>query len=424
MKVILNVFISIFFFIQVGYSQDDIQLDLFELPDVIFKEIETPEGYQSAYELKIKQPIDHNNPSNGHFYQRVWLSHKDYDSPTVLITNGYGADRNIVAEITQYLQANQISVEHRYFLESSPENMDYDYLSFEQVTADLHRINMLFKEIYSGKWIASGISKGGSTSILYRYFYPDDVDVTVPYVAPIKFSKEDSRIYDFLDNMGTEQCRTDIENYQKSLFNHSDELKERLTWYYKGKGLKFSYLTFDEAYEYAILEYPFSFWQYGHDCALIPDDNAGTDEQLSHFIDIVGMDLFSDRDMRAYGSHYYQAGTQMGYYGYEIDEFKELLKYLPTDKNPSAIFMPDKIERPFDGKLIKKVYEWALTADRMVYINGALDTWSAAAIPANDKVNSLYYFLEGKDHATARIRNMTESELVLLQSKMKEWLYD
>jgi hypothetical protein len=422
MKAIFNQLILVFLFVQLGISQDDIQHDLFELPDVIFKEIDTPENYHSAYELKIKQPIDHKNPGSGHFYQRVWLSHKDYGSPTVLITNGYGVSRNSVAEISHFLQANQISVEHRYFLESCPEEMDYDYLNFEQVTGDLHRINVMFKEIYKGKWIASGISKGGTTSIFYRYFYPEDVDVTVPYVAPVILSKEDTRIYEFFDKMGTKQCRNDIENYQKSLFNHSDELKEKLTWYYKGKGLEFSYLSFDEAYEYAVLEYPFSFWQYGHDCDLVPDKTTDIDQKLNHFIDIVGMDLFSDRDMEAYGSHYYQAGTQMGYYGYELDEFKDLIEYLPKDKNPSAVFMPEKLERPFDVSLTKKVYEWALTADQMVYINGALDTWSAAAIPANDKVNSLYYFLEGKDHATARISNMNEAELLMLQNKMKEWL--
>ena len=148
-------------------AQSGIQNQLFELADVIFKEIETPDNYESAYELKIKQPLDHNDPEKGFFYQRVWLSHIGFDNPTVMITNGYGAPGNRIEEISQYLQSNQISIEHRYFLESTPDNLDYDYLTFEQVTADLHRINSLVKNIYNGKWISSGISKGGTTTIFY-----------------------------------------------------------------------------------------------------------------------------------------------------------------------------------------------------------------------------------------------------------------
>ncbi len=403
-------------------GQSEIRNQLFEMPDVIFEEIQTPENYQSAYELKIKQPIDHDNPDEGFFYQRVWLSHAGFDNPTVMITNGYGAPNNRIAELSTYLQANQISIEHRYFLESSPDKLDYDYLTFEQVTADLHRINILFKEMYTSKWISSGISKGGTTTIFYRYFYPDDVDVSVPYVAPIILSKEDKRIYEFFDTIGTEECRSDIEEFQTEMFVNADDYKNKLKWFYKGKDLNFNYLSFDEAFELAVLEYPFSFWQYGHDCNGIPEKKNTDEEKLEHFIEIVGMDLFSDRDVARFGSHYYQAGTQMGYYGYELDDFSDYINYLPKDKNPSAVFMPDKIERPFDGKLTKQVYNWALTAEKMVYINGALDTWSAAAIPVNDKVNSLYYFMEGKDHGNARISNMTDEQLQLLKQKLIEWL--
>ena len=138
--------------------------------------------------MKIRQEIDHNDPSKGYFYQRAFLSHKGYDNPTAIITNGYGKPRNNITEVAELLEANQINVEHRYFLESSPDSLDYDYLNFEQITADLHKINQLFRKIYDGKWISTGISKGGTTTIFYRYFYPNDVDVSIPYVAPVNHS--------------------------------------------------------------------------------------------------------------------------------------------------------------------------------------------------------------------------------------------
>ena len=38
-------------------AQTHLEKELFGLPDVIFTKIETPEGYESAYKLMIKQPM-------------------------------------------------------------------------------------------------------------------------------------------------------------------------------------------------------------------------------------------------------------------------------------------------------------------------------------------------------------------------------
>ncbi len=72
------------------YSQtQNIEILLFNLPDVIFKKIETPDSFEIAYELKVRQPLDHFDPSKGFFYQKVFLSHKAFDRPTVINTAGY-----------------------------------------------------------------------------------------------------------------------------------------------------------------------------------------------------------------------------------------------------------------------------------------------------------------------------------------------
>lgn len=405
-----------------GRTQINIETALYELPDVIFKRIETTGNYSDCFELRIKQPLDHSDPDKGHFYQRVYLSHLDYNAPSLIVTNGYGRPSNNITELARLLGANQINVEHRYFLESSPDSLDYSYLSFEQLTADLHKINQLFRQIYKGPWVASGISKGGTTSIFYRYFYPDDVDVTVPYVAPVNLSDEDERIYRFLDTIGDAECRKAIYDFQLDMLKNAGKYKPYLHWYAKGKGLEFNYLSFDEAYEYAVLEYPFSFWQYGRSCEAIPAGNDDTETKLDYFLDVVGLQFFSDSDMTAYASHYYQSGTQMGYYGYETEDFEGLIHYLPMDPHPSAVFMPGKMKAEFDPTLTTKVYEWTRTADNMIYINGALDTWSATAAPPSKENNSLYFFLEGKHHASARISEMSPEEKARLVEKLEEWL--
>ncbi len=404
-------------------AQSELETRLFELPDVIFNKIDTPEGYEAAYELKIKQPLDHKNPDLGHFYQRVFLSHRSYDAPTAIITNGYGRPTNTITEVAKLTGANQINVEHRYFLESSPDSLDYDYLNFEQVTADLHHINTLFRELYDGKWISTGISKGGTTTIFYRYFYPDDVDVSIPYVAPVNHSDEDSRIYEFLDKVGTKECRKDIYEYQVKMLEDAELMKSYLKWFAKGQGLEFSYLNLDEAYEYAILEYPFSVWQWGTDCNTIPEPSAPVDTLIQHFVDVVGLGFYSDATMESFGSHYYQSAEEMGYYGFEVEEFKGLLKYVGTQGNPSAIFTPEKLPVQFDGTLTNKVFKWTQETDLpFIYINGANDTWSATAVPEVKKSESLWFFMKDKSHGDARIKNMTDMNKDKVVTKLKEWL--
>lgn len=418
------VFTLVFLTKILGAQPVSIETQLFNLPDVVFKKIETPEGFSSAFELKIKQPLDHKDPSKGYFYQRAFLTHKGFDRPTVIVTEGYQRTRNRIYELSEILDANQIDVEHRYFGESIPDSVDYQYLKLEQVAADLHHINKLFRQIYSGKWVSTGISKGGQTTIFYRYFYPDDVDVSVPYVAPLNVELEEKRIYTFLDTVGTKQCRDMIYDVQVRLLKNRDEVLEKLHWFAKGAGLKFTYLTPEQAFEYAVLEYPFSFWQWGHDCSEIPGSNVTLDSTVNHFLEVSGIDFFSDKSMEDYASHYYQAGDEMGYYGYETARFKGLLKALNTGKkNPSAIFMPGKTPMNFNGSLPKKVQEWLSThGNNFIYINGNSDTWSATAVRPSGKTNAVFFFMPGTDHGKARISNMTGADREKLAATLEAWL--
>lgn len=420
MKKYLFFLFSIFMF---SAQAQNLELKLFELPDVVFSQIATPEGYNSAYELRIKQPIDHTDASKGYFYQRAFLSHRGFDKPTVMATEGYNRGKNRMYELSDYVNGNQIDIEHRFFGESIPENPDYQYLNLEQATADLHHINQIFRQIYQGKWLSTGISKGGQTTIFYRYLYPNDVDVSVPYVAPLNLALEDKRIYDWLNQAGNKECRASIQRVQKMLLMNSEKVMPLLKWYAKGAKLEFNYLTLTQAFEYAVLEYPFSFYQWGSDCANIPDESADFEVVLEHFMDVSGIAFFSDRDVAYFGSHYYQAGTQMGYYGYEIAPFKNLLKALPTDKNPSAIFMPNKVNPGYNSELPTKTAEWLKTeGNNFIYIYGKNDTWSATGVPPAKKTNSLWVIMEGKHHGNARIKNMTEANKDAVEAKLEKWL--
>lgn len=400
-----------------------LEMKLFNLPDVVFKKIDTPEGFEAAYELQVRQPVDHEDPSKGYFYQRAYLSHRSFDAPMVLATEGYHRPSNRLYELTDYLDANQLDVEHRYFGTSLPKDPDYKYLNLEQAAADLHRVRELFGQVYGHPWVSTGISKGGQTAIFYRYFYPDDVAASVPYVAPLNLEIKDKRIYAFLDTIGSDACRQAIRQVQLRLLKERDKVLPRLKWYAEGADYEFTYLSLEEAFEYGVLEYPFSFWQVGAStCEEIPSaKTADLDVVLEHFMTVTGISLFNDESMTAYASHYWQAGTEMGYYGYETDDFKGMLKALSGE--PSAVFMPGKAPLTFEPSLVRKVYDWTQTkAGEMIYINGGTDTWSATGVPPTDKVDSRWYIMPGKDHTNARIKNMSEADREQLLKTLKKWM--
>ncbi len=396
---------------------------LFDLPDLSFRRIETPEGFSAAWELTVRQPLDHDHPEKGHFYQKAYLSHRGPDRPMVLCTEGYQRPRNRVYELAQLLDANQLVIEHRFFGESVPTLPDYEDLNLRQVTADLHHIRELFRALYPAPWLSTGISKGGQTTLFYRFHYPDDVAVSVPFVAPLNLSLEDPRIYDFLDTVGSDACRRDILAFQRKLLQERAALLPRLQWYARGAGLTFDYLGFGPAFEYAVLEYPFSFWQWGHDCGTIPSPDAPPDSLLNHLVHVSGIDFFADESMRMYAPHYYQAGTEMGYYGYRTAPFEGLLEHLPTDVNPSAVFMPEKAAPTFDGRLVRQLQDWLdKEGNHIIYIYGAADTWSATAVRPSGHTDAAFFFLPGADHAKARIAHMSRQDRTALIGLLEAWL--
>ena len=395
---------------------------LFDLPDVAFEKISEPDEALPRFMMRIKQPLDHKDPSRGHFYQRVILTHHGFDRPTIMDTQGYELyfGKN---ELETALDANYLNIEHRYFSESSPDSLDWRYLTLEQVTADLHYINQLFRRIYKNQWVSTGISKGGQTTIFYKYFYPDDVDVAIPYVAPFNQSLEDQRIYTFLDTVGSVECRKKIFDLQKSLLENEDLALEKLKWYAIGADMTFDYLdhSLGKAYELAVLEYSFAFWQWGGKCEEIPV-NQSLDSSLNYFLLTSGIDLFADKAMKAYQSHYYQAATQMGYYGYNIEPFKKHIRHFKT--NPLATFPPKEAGvLKYDNSLNEKVDKWLKEkGNNILYIYGGSDTWSADRIIPSPQVNSRAFVLPGKDHGKARIRNMDKKMQSEFKQLLGQWL--
>lgn len=388
-------------------------------PGIKVQEIKADSGFLSVYEIFLAQPVKHSAGDERTFKQKIVLSHRGFGKPVVMITEGYAmGSKNRTRELSEILNANEIRVEHRFFGDSRPDSLDWACLNIREAAQDHHRIVTLFKEIYHGKWVSTGWSKGGQTAIFHRRFYPDDVDATVAYDAPLNFAEEEPRIDAFFEKVGTAECREKLKQFQKMALQKKADMLSHFQQAAKEKSYTYS-IGEEAAYEYMVLEYPFSFWQYHKlSCDEIPGEGADTKTLFAHLKKVVALSAYSDLSLNA--TSMYQFFTELGYYGY--------VRYYLTDWLSGAynysnkIFAPQGIEINFDPSAMQDIQAWLQTeGNNMLYIYGELDPWSAPAVDVSEKTNSMKMFAKGENHYTFINTFPTEErEKILL--KLEEWL--
>lgn len=386
--------------------------------------LETSE-FSEKYVTYFTQPLDHRHPEKGSFRQRVIVSHIGFDRPTVIVTEGYGAAYVLRSqyreELSKLLNANMIFVEYRYFLESTPEPKDWQYLTAENSADDLHAITTAFKNIYPGKWIATGISKGGQTTLLYRTFYPDDVDISVPYVAPLCYGVEDGRHEPFLHKVSTPENRKIIEDFQLEALKRKATLLPRFEKYCTEKNYSFR-APIEEIYDYSVLEYSFALWQWGTPISSIPATTASDDEIFSHLLAISEPGYFTADSPNA--SFFVQAARELGYYGYDIQPFKQYLSIQSSEGYLHRLMLPEELkDMPFDKALSKKITKFLKKQDpKMIFIYGQNDPWTAAGVTWLKNKKNIHVFIQPNGSHLARINTLPEKEKKEVMELIKQWL--
>jgi len=190
-------------------------------PTAEITEMEAKDHFTKAFQIVLKQPLDHKNPSAGTFKHYLYLSHTDTKMPTVLITEGYNANPSTY-ELSKILKGNQVQVEYRFYGKSRPDTIPWQYLKNDQAIEDYHKLVTKLKRLYTGKWIATGISKGGETVLIYKSKYPWDVEVAVPYVAPLINGQEDTRTEAHIKTVGSDVCRAKIKEFQRAVLKNRE----------------------------------------------------------------------------------------------------------------------------------------------------------------------------------------------------------
>ncbi|HML70899.1 MAG TPA: S28 family serine protease [Macellibacteroides fermentans] len=371
-----------------------------------------PSDYSSEkYVVTIRQPLDHKHPDKGSFTQRVVISHEGFDRPTVLVTEGYGGDYALNPryrdELARLFQTNTVFVEHRYFSGSVPDSVAWQYLTAQNSASDLHIITTLFKQIYPQKWISTGISKGGQTALIYRAFFPNDVDITVPYVAPVSRSAEDGRHEPFQNKVGDKKTRQAILSFQREVLKRRGEIIPLLEKFCLEKQLSFR-ISMNEVLDYCVLEYSFAFWQWGTPASHIPANTATTGVLFKHLTEISGPDYFATGQPTQ--AFFIQAARELGYYGYDIEPFKDLLFIRTAKDYLQRIMLPEGITIQFQPELYKKLTNFIETSDpRLIFVYGEYDPWTSVGITKLDGKKNMFVAIQPKGSHRARINTLPDS---------------
>ena len=390
-------------------------------PGIEIKKVNPPDSmFSESYEIMMEQPLDHINPESPKFKQQLYVSFRGKNQPVVLVTEGYSG-YNSAYELSKLLDANQIIIEHRFFDESTPDSsiFDWKYLTIKQAADDHHAVVKLFKEYFTGKWVNTGISKGGQTVMFHCRFYPDDVDASVAYVGPLNFAPSDDRVHEFLKSVSTPECRERVHNFQSLALKHKNELLKLFSADAKEKGYTFS-IGLPEAFEYTVLEYSFAYWQWSDgNCGVIPDSTSSVEEIYGHLAKFATIDCFSDQGIKFFEPFFYQAFTEIGYYDYDITEFPGLIGYVDGS---NKCYYPKNFNGTFDPTVMQDINHWIQNeGNNFIFIYGGNDPWSSTAVKLTGKTNSIKMVLKGGNHTT-RINSFPRDQRNIIFSKLEEWL--
>lgn len=186
---------------------------------------------------------------------------------TVVQTEGYSIPKhynypNYKTELTTLLNANQVIIEHRYFGSSIPDSLSKRFLTYEQASNDDHFIKEKLANLFTGKWVSTGVSKSGDAALAYRFYYPNDVDATVAYGISITTEAEDPRFDDYIKGRRKTEEGQKINGAQINLLKNKKKLLPIFQKAFEFEKQDLTNWDLEILYDYGVLDFEVSFWQY------------------------------------------------------------------------------------------------------------------------------------------------------------------
>lgn len=405
-------------------SPSDLLAQLNALPGVTATETPTQAAGFTYYVLQFTQPVDHDQPEGPTFQQEVSLLHRDVTAPMIAQTSGYwDYYRDSPVELTRLLVANQISIEHRFFAGSRPSPADWSRLTIQQMAADEHEIITKLRTIYGAAWLTTGGSKGGMTAIYHRRFYPDDVQGTVPYVAPISFGAPDIKYAAFLDTLGPPACRQAVRDIAKEMLaNRRAALEAKATAQGQSTTEPHSYtrVLLRPAVESSIVSVEWAFWQYYgvSFCGSVPAV-TDPDDKLWQFLDLISPVTDNDDvSIAQFDAYYYQAYFQLGYPDGGAMYLDPYLRFTDADYAMSLPTAPPAYD---GGAAMHDVADWLKqSGSRFLFIYGEWDPWTGGMFELGQATDSLRLIQPQGTHGS-RITRLAEADKNAAFAKLAAW---
>lgn len=387
--------------------------------------------FKEKYVLKMEQQVDWKTSAKGTFGERIFVGMKGLDKPTVIVTEGYSASYGLnpgyEEELSRLFDANVVLCEYRYFSQSVPVPTNWDYMTVDNSLADYHHVRQVFGQLFKGKWISTGISKGGQTTMFYRATYPDDVDVSVSYVAPLNRAVEDGRHEKFLaKKVGTKEERKVIRQAMQELMRRKTELMTLFHAYCEENDYQFL-MSEEDVYDYCVLEFPFALWQWGTPVSSIPELTSDEDDEV--WFDCLMK--VSSPDYFAYPSQYMpfdvQAAKELGYYGYSLKPIKKWTSLKSTKGYLKKMWLPDSLRKyDFAPALYKRTVKYLKKEDpKHIFIYGEIDPWSSSGVCTwlnCKKKKNMRVYVQPRGSHKARINNMPERMKTEIINRLTNWL--
>ncbi len=378
-------------------------------------------GYRFFY-IVFEQPEDHDATGGQTFGQSLSIHHRSWGAPMVLATTGYDnymGDR--LTEPARLLKANQIVVEHRFFADSRPDPADWDKLRIYQAASDHHRIVEAFAPLYEAAWVNTGASKGGMTSIYHRRFFPDDVDATIAYVAPISFGAPDGRYQAFFDSVATATCRERLHAFQREVLIRRATLEPMAVAEASAEGWSYSIIGGVEvAFESEAAGFEWGYWQYMDSawCDYIPTASSSDADIYEFFGYLGGVGGSTDDSYMRFMPYYFQAEVELGYPGYHAAYMDDLLIY---DEVAQGEIYPEGVTIEYDPTVMEDIAYWVDTeGSELMFIYGEYDPWTAGEFELGGAVDSYKYEVAGGNHG-ASILQLVESDLNAALANLESW---
>ena len=177
-----------------------------------------------------------------------------------------------------------------------------------------------------------------------------------------------------------------------------------------------------EIYDYCVLEFSFSFWQWGRLAEEIPNTNTTDKEIFNYFTKTISPEYFDQTTGRMVLPFFVQALRELGYYAYNTKPFRGLMQLKDTKGYVAKLFVPKEAQFPYEPEISIRLDRFIRkNATNILMIYGGNDPWTASSANTGSNHKILKIIQAGGCHLS-RINTLQDSQNMLAMDVLKKWL--